>query len=618
MTPQRRGGLARLTGIALTVTATMFVLPGAAHADPPTWQPRPATYDVVIEKDVPIPMSDGTVLLADIRRPAEHGKAVGGRFPVIVSQTAYNKNLALSNFHNEYLVRRGYVQVIVDIRGTGSSAGQWQMTGPVESHDGKEIVEWAASPERQWSTGKIGLFGASYGGITQFMTAAEHPEGLAALFPVVPPGDTYRDWVAPGGNFDGTILPWALAISELSVLPPAFTAIDPQRAADTVREHLDALAQRTLPFLGDGLTGGDKVFDGPFWRERSPSEYLDKVNVPTFIVGGQQDVFQRAAPMYYEKLVANGVPARFVQGPWDHLRAMDATMPMAGDNAVLDPAQPPGSTMQELSLRWFDHYVRGDADPGLDTDVPPVQVYEQGTGRWESLPQWPIADVTYRKLSLTGQAAPGRSGALTLDGESAGSPDVAPWNPLAGLCSRSVAIWTLGMLSGNPCSADHRVNDMTGLTYDLAVDRPLRFAGAINAHLSIESPAADGVVVVRLEDVAPDGTVRQIAAGSQSLAARSLDESRSVVADGLIVQPWHPYTPESIEPMPPGQPVAVDVEIWPTVAAIEPGHRLRVAVQTADTPRVLPSAPQAAASGREILIHHSPQAPSWIALPVRE
>src|SRR5919112_1341696 len=123
-----------------------FATPAAAEG----WTPydRPAQFGVVVDKDVPVTMSDGTVLRADVHRPDAPGK-----FPVLLTQTPYNK-LGPLGAANTYLVQRGYVHVVVDVRGTGSSAGQWDSFGPNEQRDGREMVEWAA--EQSWSDGKVG------------------------------------------------------------------------------------------------------------------------------------------------------------------------------------------------------------------------------------------------------------------------------------------------------------------------------------------------------------------------------------------------------------------------------------------------------------------------------
>lgn len=585
-------------------------------AAPSGWTARPATYDVVIERDVVLRMSDGTELVADIRRPARNGKAAPGRFPVIVTLTPYNKTLPGANMASEYLVKRGYVQIVADVRGTGGSRGKWEAFSAREQRDGKEVVEWAASKARPWSDGRVGMVGASYGGINQIFTAAQRPKGLKALFPVVPMGDAYRDVIGTGGQLGLGFVPmWLAAVGGTGLLPPTYSAANPQKALKVLQEHFGNIGEFQVAMLFNALTGGDKAFDGPFYRERSPLEVVDKVDVPTYLVGGEFDLFQRSEPMLYQRL-AKRVPARFVYGPWYHI---DGASPALGVTIPGTPV-PPGPPIQEQMLRWFDRYVRQTPDKALDKDVAPVTYFENGSGRWRTSAQWPPADVRYRAFHLNGSAKPGRPGTLTTAKATGGGPDPVPWNPFAGLCSRSTVQWAgAGFLKllGLSCEHDNSGNDRLGVAYDLPVTKPLRLTGPVNAHLTVSSAAKDGQLTVRLEDVAPDGKATQLTSGWQVLSLRALDAGRTVRRDGLVTQPYHPFTRASAKPMPKDRPVAVDVEVFPAAGVIKAGHRLRISVQTADFPHLFPPLPQLGDSiGNGLKLWHDPKNPSWVALPV--
>lgn len=599
---------ARNSAVVVAMLAAVAVPAGAAPEDA-SWSPRPATYGIVVEKDAEVRMSDGVVLRADIRRPAEDGKAVPGRFPVIVTQTPYQKNLPPLAFPFDYLVERGYVQVIADIRGTGSSDGVWGLNSARDQLDGKELVDWAAAPEREWSDGRIGLTGASYGGLAALTTAAQQPAALRAIVPAVAMVDAYRDLFMNGGA-NSTVMESGLIgiITGGGSLPP----VSPSALGDPVGKVLDRMRNNIGFQVLPGQQGdGEFAFDSPWYRERSASEVADRITVPTLMTTSHYDLFQRGGPLLYQRLSANRVPVKMLIGDWMHGAAATAA---TGATSPLHPEPLSGPSQPELALRWLDHYVRDVPDPSLDADVAPVTYVELGSGEYRTTAQWPPADVSYRKLSLAGNAQVGSPGILTT-GDGDGGPDGVPAQPLAGFCSASTAQATSGMgqLINSECSRDQQVNDMSGLTYDLPVAQtPMHLAGAINAHLVIAAPAPDGVVAVRVEDVAPDGKVIQLSSGLQRLSLRELDQARSVVQDGMIVQPWHPFTRESQRPMPFDEPVEVDIEVFPTGAVIEPGHRLRVAIQTADFPHVLGS-PQPAA----LRIHHDAQHPSWIAVPIR-
>lgn len=587
--------------------------PAAAPVAAPTaaraaarWTPRAAAYEVAVQRDVPITMSDRTVLYADVYRPARGGAAVPGRFPVVLTQTPYNKSGPIGT-GNQYLVSRGYVHVVADVRGTGSSHGQWSAFGPREQRDGAELVRWVAT--RPWSSGRVGTFGPSYMAINQIFTAAQRPAGLKAAFTIVPAGDVYRDVVGSGGQLDVGFIPlWFSLVTGAGLVPPAYTAVDPASGASALAQHLTGAQFQTRLAL-EVMTGGERAFDGPFYRARSPLTVIDEVRVPTFVVGGWFDLFQRGEPMVYQRLRANGVPTKLLMGPWTHIAGSQG----AGLGA---PGGPP--SYDELALRWFDRYVRGLRDDRLDTDIAPVTYYELGSDTWRTAPRWLDPSVRAKALHLGGTARPGAPGTLTAARSTgAGADRIVPL-PVTGLCTRSASQWT----AGNPaidatCGADQRVDSALGTSYELPVSSPLRLFGPVAARLFVSTTARDGMIAARLEDVAPDGSVKQLTAGWQVLSLRKLDRARSVVRDGRVLQPWHPFTRASVLPVHPDEVMETYVEIFPTGAVVRPGHRLRVTFQAFDTPHLAPPLPQAANSLGMLTIHHGARYPSQVLLPVR-
>ena len=73
-------------------------------------------------------------------------------------------------------MERGYTWVQVDLRGFGGSSGCLDWGGPGEQADVKAAVEWAA--KQPWSTGKVGMYGKSYDGVTGLIGIAQQPQGL--------------------------------------------------------------------------------------------------------------------------------------------------------------------------------------------------------------------------------------------------------------------------------------------------------------------------------------------------------------------------------------------------------------------------------------------------------
>jgi putative CocE/NonD family hydrolase len=557
-------------------------------------------------------MSDGVRLFADVLRPAQpDGSPAPGRFPVILTQTPYNKNSPQLNFQNDYLVQRGYVQVIADVRGTGASEGMWDSFGEREQRDGYELAQWVHSQDRPWSDGRIGLFGASYGGINQLFTAAQHPPGLKAIFPVIPAADSYRDITGSGGQLNTAFIPsWLGLVTALGLLPPTYTGTDPVTAAQVLASHSNGLLAFQANTLVASTSGADTAYDGPFYRTRSPIEVIDKVEVPAFIIGGWFDLFQRGEPMLYQRLRENKVPTRLLMGPWYHLTASGgAGLPADGVPAPRD-----------LQLRWFDRYLMGRPDAALDTDVAPVTYNELGDGHYKTAPNYPFPDVAYRSFALSGPAAPGSPGTLK-EGAAAGEgdPDSIPYSPASGVCTRSTVQWTAGAGTSTPCETDDRANNATAISYDFTPPEGIRVGGTISARLFVSTDAQDGMVAARVEDVDPSGKITQLTAGWQVLSLRALDEGKTVRKDGFVVKPYHPFTKVSKLPVNAGEPMEVYVEIFPTAALFAKGHTLRLTLQSGDAPHLSPPLPQLADSfGGTIKVWHDAGHPSQLIVPIRD
>jgi putative CocE/NonD family hydrolase len=587
---------ARLPALALSLVLLALVAPSALAAPARGWTPydRPAQYATVTDRDVPITMPDGTVLRADVNRPD-----APGRFPVLITQTPYNKTGPLGT-GNQYLVERGYVHVVVDVRGTGSSGGEWDSFGPKEQADGPELVRWART--QPWSDGKIGLTGASYMGFTQLYTAAQRPEGLKAIFPVVPMADGYRDITLSGGQVNVSFIPlWLGLVTGGGIVPPAWGATDPAGAAQTLAGHVQGAAGFQAHTVTDATTGGDTAYDGPFWKTRSPVEILDRIRVPAFVVGGLHDLFQRGEPLVYERLKRR-VPARLLMGPWTHLTgSTGAGLPADGV-----------SSLDQLQLRWFDRWLRG-----IDTDVagiPQVTQYVWGAGHYETQADWPRPGLRPTRAYLRA------NGELSRERPAGDEPgDTFTQHPLSGICTQSTSQWSAGLTEQLPCTTDDRLNELGEKTYTTApLEQGLRLDGPILAKLWVTTTAADAITAVRVTDVAPDGKSTELTGGWLAASFRAVDRSRSRIVRRTLIQPWHPFTRESVLPVPAGEPVKLEVEVFPTSALIAPGHRLRVAVGPGDFPHQLPPLPQLQASlGGQVTILHDREHPSSVVLPER-
>ncbi|MEI7055710.1 CocE/NonD family hydrolase [Nocardioides sp. CCNWLW239] len=573
-----------------------------AAAQPPqaragAWKPRPATYGVVVEKDVPITMSDGVVLLADIHRPAKaDGTPAAGRFPVILTQNPYNKN-ASGGSGGDYFVQRGYVFVQTDVRGTGSSAGQWDAFGDREQRDGLEVANWATSKARPWSNGELGLWGPSYMAINQFFTAAQHPRGLKAMFPIVPAGDVYRDVVASGGQIDAGFIPlWFGLVTGSGLVPPAVNKARPEATLTTLLQHVGGALGFQVPMLVSAALGSDAAYDGPFYQKRSPLSVVDEIDVPTFVTAGQYDIFQRGTPMLFDRMQRNGVDTKLLIGPWTHAEgSMGGGLEGSGI-----------SSLNETALRWFDTHIKGLPDPTLDRDVAPVTYHEIGSGKWRTMKSWLGSEVRAKTYAVGSDLKP------------VGGDTILPL-PVQGLCSRSTAQWTAGALAIPGCETDNRINDALGVSYETApATSDLAFSGPLNADLSVSTTGTDGLVAVSVEDVAPDGSVDRITGGWQTLRHRAVIPSKARTLNGQVVQPWHPFTRAAEQRVTPGKIYRVPVEVFPTGAVIKKGHRLRITVHSYDVPHLLPNVKQLVRGAAGVVtVHHTTTHPSTLTLPAR-
>lgn len=580
--------------LATVVTLVLAATPAVASSHAKPWSPRPATYGVAKQSNVPIRMDDGVVLEANVLRPADpSGKPAPGRFPVVLTQTPYNKEATGLNFENDYLVQRGYIQVIVDVRGTGSSQGQWTSFGLREQKDYCQTAAWAGRVPG--SNGSLALYGISYGAIAQIYTAACHPKGLKAIFPIVPLGDSYRDVTVSGGQTDTGFIPFWLGLVTSTSMLPASAQSDPAEAAKALADHVQGAAAFQVPAVASATTGQamgdyDGAYDGSFYKIRTPIDLVNRLDIPTFVVGGEYDLFQRTEPMYFNALRARGIPTRLLIGPWTHLDASSGTgLPADGV-----PSLP------ELELRWFDRYVKGLPDPSLDKDIPPVTVYRLGKEHYERSTAYPTPQTSYTQVRLP-------NGSKTV-----------PFAPVAGACSESTSQWTAGVAPNRQqlCTGDHQLNDQLGATYDFPVGpKGLRFDGTSMARLFVSTTRADAFVTARLEDLAPDGSAMPLTSGWQLLSLRKVDPKRSVFSEGLMIQPWHPDTRASVLPVEAGKVYELDVEIFPTSAQLAPGHSLRLSLQTSDEPHASATLPTTAdEAGGMVTVYSSPQYQSALVL----
>lgn len=578
----------RRTRIALVVAAVVAVLSGLLVTTA-NGAPSPEQYTVTLEAGVSIPLPDGTVLKADVQRPA-----ASGTFPVLLAQTPYGRGLL--NEEMAYFVRRGYIAVTVDVRGTGSSAGSWAPFAPIENTDAVTIVNWAAALPA--STGKVGLYGDSYKGINQLTTAAAvGPNSpVKAIFPVVAGNDLYRDLFNMGGMPNVEFFPlWLALTGTTSLATPIVDALkagSPQAVQDALKaelQHVGGVAANIIPLLTATLAGGAEAYDDAYWQARNPVNILDKVvanGIPAFMVGGWDDLFQRGALMNYSGLqnAAAGRPVtapmvagqpvsnryQLLMGPWYHVPGTEVDLP-------------------GIKLAWYDQWLKG-IDTGILDTTTPLHAYQVGTGQWKDVARYPFTEATAKTFYMGG-------GALTPTPPAAGTEWIT-WVLANSTCTRSTTQWLggLNLLSAPSCSTDNKEREkgVDSLVYTTAaVTEPTVIAGPISASIYAQSNTLDTHWVVTVTDVGPDGSSRPLSEGALVGSLRAVDDARSWrAADGSLLMPYHPYTKASEQLVEANKVTRYDVEVFPTFATIAPGHKIRVAINTADTPHLAPTLAQ--------------------------
>lgn len=575
---------------------------------------RPADFPGQVTLPIQlIRMDDGVRLAAKVTLPATaNGQAAPGPFPVILIQTSYNTSaggfVPAIGGPDPYLVQRGYATVVVDVRGTGNSAGQWEAFGAREQKDYGQVVDWVVA--QPWANGSVGLYGVSYLGITAMLTAAQQHPAVKAAFPIVPIGDGYRDIVFTGGQANATFIPlWLVLVTGLSLPTLETLTVDPTQSLTALLDHVLGFATNfQLPTLLKAVLGDNETaFDNDFWTVRSPIEQAAQINVPTFVVGGTSDLFQRSEPMWFERL-KDRVSTKLFIGPWTHIQAAGVPSDGLPDEASGIPR------MNQLVLRWFDQHVQGRVEARAD-EMPNVTQFVLGHG-YATATDWPHPEARAAQLFLRA------GGRLAEDAPvQAEAPSIAPQLPIFGLCSRSTVQWTAGALGflPLPCFENDNLNQTTAAVFRTApLDEDLYLNGPIQANLWITTTALEAGVSVRVAAFNPGtGKARALTNGLLTASLRAVDPRRSRFLDGVMIQPWHTFARGDRLPVTPGTPTEMNVEIFATSARLKAGEQLQIAVASSNLPQGLAPLPALLPSAAGVLtVLNTPEHPSNVVLPV--
>lgn len=544
--------------------------------------------EVTVQLDVPARMRDGTPLLANIYRPA-----AGGPFPVLLTRLPYGKDLPLgTNYLNPLkAARQGYLVVVQDVRGRGKSGGPWQPFSH-EFADGADTVAWAA--RLPGANGRVGMYGASYFGMTQWQAAVMQPAELAALAPALTWGNYLNGVSYRGGAWElGLALYWTHAALAFDSLARAYGADPAQLAAKLVEEvavvdlladYYDVLPLRDLPDpvgVAPELHGTmARPLDDAHWRELAIDGRYDAVRASTLHVGGWYDTFLGETLRQYAAMAAvasaRGTrPPRLVVAPWTH----GANGPMQGDlnfglasSAFLLNYR---GDLTDLHLRWFDATLKG-RDDAL-AGQPPVEIFVMGENRWRGFDAWPPPGATTESWyfhSAGGANTSAGDGVLSRTPPGDEPPDQYAYDPRDPVPTRGGALLMPALFPTGP--VDQRPNEARPdvLCYTSApLERDYLAIGAVSVTLYAASSAPDTDFVARLVDVYPDGRAIAVTDGIIRASARE-----SYPAPGEI----HPTRPTPIEP---DRVYSYTLDLWATALVFQAGHRIRIEVTSSNFPR---------------------------------
>lgn len=571
---------------------------------------------IIVERNVEAAMRDGVILRANVYRPD-----VPEKLPVLLQRTPYNKDASAADFAL-LSAERGYAVVIQDTRGRWASDGEhYPMRDEFE--DGYDTVQWVAA--QPWANGKVGMWGGSYVGWTQWAAALMRPPALKAIFPLVTFTDLYADLLHPGGAFAlGVLASWSLAAgASMAILRKDASAEEKARLTDELADALDGLAKgttfRTLPISAMPLVSRTDLVRGysdfvshprrdAFWDRFDIRRRIGQIAVPAYHLGGWYDIFADGTVQNYVDMRRSAATEearrgqKLIMGPWLHgpLNGLVGEVDFgyrAGDVSVFHYG---------IMWRWFDYWLKGEANGIMDE--PPVRIFVMGRNRWRDENEWPLARTVYTPCYLhsAGRANTlNGDGALSFEKPASEAPDQYQYDPRDPVPTRGggLCCWAAALAAG---AFDQRAIEAREdvLVYTSAfLERDLEVTGPISVRLWASSSAADTDFTAKLVDVYPCGYARN-------------------VADGIVRARFRRGTHEE-HPLTPGAIEEYTLDLGPTSTVFLAGHRLRLEISSSNFPRFErnPNTWHDVASEQEMVvakqtIYHDAQHPSHIVLPI--
>jgi uncharacterized protein len=439
-------------------------------------------------------MSDGTILLADHYLPVSVAAAA-----TVLVRCPYGRAGAFGVLDGLLLAERGYHVLLQSCRGTFGSGGEFEPMRH-EISDGQDTMAWLR--EQSWFDGRVVTYGASYLGFTQWALAMDPPPELAAAVVFVGPHDFSRSAYQHGAFGLYSFLSWNDMIEHQESASPLAVAF---RSA-TADRRLNPALNRTPVRAGarDLLSVQAAAFESwldhpqpadPFWAPMQCAAALQRIAVPTLLVGGWHDLFIEQTLEQYQVLAGREVPVRLLVGPWTHLETASK-----GGPAVVE------------SLTWLDRYAapgrrtNGTSNSNSSGRAGPADhsvrfwVGGESAQEWRETTAWPPPGARQQRWYL------GAHGTLRSQ-EPEGAPAVPTarfrYDPAAPTPSVGGAVLSVSAGTRDNRDVERRLDVLVFSSETL--DQPVEVIGDVIAELAVTRDNAYADLFVRLCDVDPRG-----------------------------------------------------------------------------------------------------------------
>jgi len=479
-----------------------------------------ASYQVLEELDVKVTMRDGIRLSTNIYRPN-----TSDTFPVLLARSPYG-NGGAGNRDAHYFASRGYVVVVQDTRGRGESEGIFN-ANQHEALDGYDTQQWIG--EQAWCNGKIGTFGGSYVGFTQWMPAQFQSPYLVTMVPTVTFSDLH-DVVYQNGAFRLDLFtPWSIEMTR----PYNLNYSELAGKMDSILLTLPLIEQDRamgwrVSFLRDWLLHPKRDL---FWKRTSVGNY-NNIKASVYNIGGWYDILLGGTIENYKKMTAPGIDPgissgqKLLIGPWIHNMGRQ-------EIGELDFGEESAFKSTEIRLRWFDSQLKG-LDNGI-MEEPPVKIFVMGINQWRHENEWPLARTDYRNYYFHSR---GNANTLEGDGRLVTKPskkdsqdkfDYHPEDPVP-------TVGTMGPFDQR--SVEGRQDVLVYTTPPLKKD--LEVTGPVKAVIYASSSAENTDFTAKLVDVHPDGMAIRICEGIIRADHRDTDAPPSNILPGEQMLCYYP------------------------------------------------------------------------------